>query len=71
MTRRAIVLSFSDAGTARARRLAKRGGSRGGRVAIGRDELAAEIGACGMRPDRFYRLFGPLSVVAAVVIAVR
>jgi SAM-dependent methyltransferase len=71
VTRRAIVLSFSDAGTARARRLEKRARRRGGRVAIGREELAAEVGACGMRPDRFYRLFGPLSVVAAVVIVMR
>lgn len=67
VTRRAIVLSFSDAGTARARRLAKRRRVKPGRVAIGREELAAELEACGLQPERFYRLFGPLSVVGAVV----
>jgi ubiquinone/menaquinone biosynthesis C-methylase UbiE len=70
VTRRAIVLSFSDAGTGRARRLARRPRAKPGRVAIGRDELAAEIAACGLAPERFYRLFGPLSVVGAVLIRV-
>jgi ubiquinone/menaquinone biosynthesis C-methylase UbiE len=67
VTRRAIVLSFSDAETGRARRLARRSRTKPGRVAITRRDLSAELESCGLRAERFYRLFGPLSVVAAVV----
>lgn len=67
VTRRAIVLSFSDAETGRARRLASRKREAGRRVAITRAELSTELESCGLLPERFYRLFGPLSVVGAVV----
>jgi ubiquinone/menaquinone biosynthesis C-methylase UbiE len=71
VTRRAIVLSFSDAGTARARRIARSGRARRGRIAITREQLGIDVAASGLAPKRFYRLFGPLSVVGAVLIAPR
>jgi ubiquinone/menaquinone biosynthesis C-methylase UbiE len=70
VTRKAMVLSFSDAETGRARRLARRSRTKPGRVAITRGDLAAELESCGLRAERFYRLFGPLSVVGAVLVRV-
>ena len=67
VARRAIVASFWDAGTARARRIARRGAS-SGRCAVSQNDLAAEIRAAGLEAARFYRLCGLWSPLAAVVI---
>jgi len=71
VTSRAFVLSFWDAGTARARRIRRRANARSGRSAIARGTLVRELESCGLVAERFYRLFGPFSPLAAVLVSVR
>jgi SAM-dependent methyltransferase len=70
VTRGAVVLSFWDAGTARARRIGRR--PRGsGRVAITRERLAEEAEAAGLAAGRFFRLSGAFSALGAAVLRPR
>jgi ubiquinone/menaquinone biosynthesis C-methylase UbiE len=70
VARRAVVLSFWDAGTFRGRRIMRRPRKPYARVALHRSELVQEIESCGLKAESFYRLFGLFSPVAAVRIRI-
>lgn len=71
VTRRAVVVSFWDAGTSRARRIARQARPGSGRFAVDAGTLASEAAACRLAARAFGRLFGPFSPLGAVVLDVR